>query len=46
MGEKAINPLVTRTDARGHGDTDWASDGLYGQDVMVRDLECVIAALG
>lgn len=33
-------------DARGHGDTDWAPDGLYGQDVMVRDLECVIAALG
>ncbi|MDB5941827.1 MAG: alpha/beta hydrolase fold protein [Ramlibacter sp.] len=33
-------------DARGHGDTDWAPDGQYGQDVMVRDLECVIAALG
>lgn len=33
-------------DARGHGDTDWAPDGLYGQDIMVKDLECVIAALG
>lgn len=33
-------------DARGHGDTDWAPDGLYGQDVMVKDLQCVIAALG
>ena len=33
-------------DARGHGDSDWAPDGLYGQDVMVRDLECVVAALG
>ena len=33
-------------DARGHGDTDWAPDGNYGQDVMVRDLQCVIAALG
>jgi pimeloyl-ACP methyl ester carboxylesterase len=33
-------------DARGHGDSDWASDGSYGQDVMVQDLECVIAALG
>jgi len=33
-------------DARGHGDTDWAPDGLYGQDVMVRDLECMVAALG
>lgn len=33
-------------DARGHGDSDWAADGLYGQDAMVRDLECVIAAIG
>jgi pimeloyl-ACP methyl ester carboxylesterase len=33
-------------DARGHGDSDWAPDGLYGQDVMVQDLKCVIAALG
>ena len=33
-------------DARGHGDSDWAPDGLYGQDVMVKDLQCIIAALG
>jgi pimeloyl-ACP methyl ester carboxylesterase len=33
-------------DARGHGDSDWAGDGLYGHDVMVQDLQCVIAALG
>jgi pimeloyl-ACP methyl ester carboxylesterase len=33
-------------DARGHGDSDWATDGLYSQDAMVRDLECVIAAIG
>jgi non-heme chloroperoxidase len=33
-------------DARGHGDSDWAPDGVYGQDVMVRDLQCVITALG
>jgi non-heme chloroperoxidase len=33
-------------DARGHGDSDWAPDGHYGQDVMVEDLKCVIAALG
>ena len=33
-------------DARGHGDSQWASDGLYSQDAMVRDLECVIAAIG
>lgn len=33
-------------DARGHGDSDWAPDGVYGQDVMVKDLERVVAALG
>jgi len=33
-------------DARGHGDSDWAPDGQYGQDAMVEDLKCVIAALG
>jgi non-heme chloroperoxidase len=33
-------------DARGHGDSDWAADAAYGQDVMVEDLRCVAAALG
>jgi len=33
-------------DARGHGDSDWAPDGAYSQDLMVRDLQCVVAALG
>ena len=33
-------------DARGHGDSAWATDGDYGQDIMVEDLKCVIAALG
>jgi non-heme chloroperoxidase len=33
-------------DARGHGDSDWARDGQYGQDAMVEDLQHVIAALG
>lgn len=33
-------------DARGHGDSDWAADGSYGQDVMVRDLERVMETLG
>ena len=33
-------------DARGHGDSDWSPDGVYGQDIMVEDLLCVIAALG
>src|SRR5271156_1227342 len=33
-------------DARGHGDSDWAEDGSYGQDAMVQDLEQVLVALG
>lgn len=33
-------------DARGHGDSAWAPDGQYGQDVMVQDLKSVIAAVG
>jgi len=33
-------------DARGHGDSDWSPEGDYGQDEMVSDLECVLAASG
>ncbi|WP_454690460.1 alpha/beta fold hydrolase [Achromobacter aloeverae] len=33
-------------DARGHGDSDWAQDGAYGQDAMVQDLRHVVHALG
>lgn len=33
-------------DARGHGDSDWAPDGNYGQDVMVRDVQGVLVDLG
>ena len=33
-------------DARGHGDSDWAPDGVYGQEITVQDLLCVIAELG
>lgn len=33
-------------DARGHGDSDWAPDGIYGQDSMVEDLLCLLEALG
>ena len=33
-------------DARGHGDSDWAPDGVYGQDVMVEDLVCLVDELG
>lgn len=33
-------------DARGHGDSDWAPHGDYGQDRMVRDLVEVLHQLG
>jgi non-heme chloroperoxidase len=47
-GEKlaAAGYFVVAFDARGHGDSGWAPDGAYGQDAMVQDLECVVAALG
>ena len=47
-GEKlgAAGYYAVAFDARGHGDSDWATDGVYGQDVMVEDLKCVVAALG
>ncbi|MDH3683392.1 MAG: alpha/beta hydrolase [Acidimicrobiia bacterium] len=33
-------------DARGHGDSEWAPSGRYGQDIMVQDLKAVAAQLG
>ena len=33
-------------DARGHGDSGWAPADEYGQDYMVKDLICVVGALG
>jgi non-heme chloroperoxidase len=33
-------------DARGHGDSDWAAAGQYGQDAMVQDLKCLVSVLG
>ena len=44
LGEAGFHAIAF--DARGHGDSDWAPDGRYGQDVMVEDLKCVVAALG
>lgn len=32
-------------DARGHGESDWAADGQYTMDVLVADLEAVVATL-
>jgi non-heme chloroperoxidase len=33
-------------DARGHGDSDWATDGDYSQDAQVEDLVAVLDQLG
>ncbi|MGE3541068.1 MAG: alpha/beta fold hydrolase [Candidatus Tectimicrobiota bacterium] len=33
-------------DARGHGDSGWAPPDEYGHDYMVKDLLCVVEALG
>ena len=41
-----VGYLAAAFDARGHGDSDWAPDGVYGPDVMVEDLLGVIAHLG
>ena len=48
VGEKLAGAgyRVIAFDARGHGDSDWAPDGRYGQDAMIEDLQCVIDALG
>ena len=37
---------VIAFDARGHGDSDWVADGVYGDEVQIRDLQCLIASLG
>ena len=37
---------VLALDQRGHGDSDWASDGDYSLDAMVDDLDALIPALG
>jgi pimeloyl-ACP methyl ester carboxylesterase len=33
-------------DARGHGDSDWAPDGVYSQDAQVADLVAVLHEIG
>jgi non-heme chloroperoxidase len=33
-------------DARGHGDSAWASADAYGPEYMIQDLRCVVEALG
>jgi non-heme chloroperoxidase len=44
LGEAGYHAVAI--DARGHGDSDWAPDGVYGQDVMVEDLVQVVEQLG
>ncbi|MES2999512.1 MAG: alpha/beta hydrolase [Pseudomonadota bacterium] len=44
LGEAGYHAVAL--DARGHGDSDWSPEGRYTQDLMVRDIECVLAALG
>jgi pimeloyl-ACP methyl ester carboxylesterase len=36
---------VVNLDARGHGDSEWASDGDYSLEVLAEDLECVIRTM-
>ncbi|MGO9933809.1 MAG: alpha/beta fold hydrolase [Steroidobacteraceae bacterium] len=36
---------VINLDARGHGDSQWATDGDYSLEVLAQDLECVIGTL-
>ena len=38
--------ILVALDTRGHGDSEWAPDGRYSLDVMVEDLQRVVAALG
>ena len=44
----ALSPAyhVLAMDQRGHGDSDWASDGNYSIDAMQADIDGVIDALG
>ena len=37
---------VIALDQRGHGDSEWASDGDYTLDAMVGDLDAIVPALG
>lgn len=48
---RAVEALATKGyrvinfDARGHGDSDWSSDGAYGLDDRVADLQAIVATL-
>jgi non-heme chloroperoxidase len=42
----AVGYHVVAFDARGHGDSEWDSSGLYTQDARVADLQAILAAEG
>ncbi|MDZ7728570.1 MAG: alpha/beta hydrolase [Dehalococcoidia bacterium] len=47
FGERARDDFhLIALDQRGHGDSDWASDGDYSRDAMVDDLEAFREAIG
>lgn len=33
-------------DSRGHGDSEWADNGEYGEEALAQDLACVVRAIG
>ncbi len=37
--------LAIAVDARGHGESDWASDGIYTLELFAQDLRCVASQL-
>jgi pimeloyl-ACP methyl ester carboxylesterase len=41
----ACGYFVVNLDARGHGDSDWASDGDYTLSTFAQDIACVISTL-
>jgi pimeloyl-ACP methyl ester carboxylesterase len=44
LGEAGLRAIAF--DARGHGDSDWAHDGDYSRDAMIRDLVALVAGFG
>ena len=44
LGSQGFHAVTV--DARGHGDSEWATDGDYSRDAMIADVQCLTAALG
>ncbi len=43
LGDAGYNAVAI--DARGHGDSEWATDGNYDRDIMIEDLALVVEQL-